>query len=163
MFIPFPKKDCSMKNIAFLFLALMLAARPSIAAPAEDAFAAPRQQAQAAYDAGDYVRAFMLIRPLAERGDAKSQSRLAYLYNKGIGVTQNKAKAFAWYGKAAQQGDPVAQLNLGLMYARGEGTNADRKSALRWLKKAEGQTQNAEVRAKAKQAILLVSAISGLK
>ena len=44
------------------------------------------------------------------------------MYDKGMGVTQNKKAAVKWYKRAAEQGVAVAQFNLGMMHKRGHGT-----------------------------------------
>ncbi|MCK5097449.1 MAG: SEL1-like repeat protein, partial [Desulfobacteraceae bacterium] len=40
----------------------------------------------------------------AEQGYAKAQYNLGAMYDKGIGVPQNRNKAAYWYRKAAKQG-----------------------------------------------------------
>jgi TPR repeat protein len=56
------------------------------------------------------------------------------MYDKGQGVTQDRAEAVRWYRLAADQGLSAAQYNLGQMYSRGEGVPQDRAEAFRWRK-----------------------------
>ena len=55
-------------------------------------------------DRGDYEAAIELIRPRAERGDARAQSKLGPLYYSGTGVPQDSVEAVKWQRKAAEQG-----------------------------------------------------------
>jgi TPR repeat protein len=82
----------------------------------------------------DYAAELTRIRPLAEQGDAKAQTRLGWLYRYGDGVTGDYAEAFRWYRKAALQGEEVAQYNLGMMYEKGQGVTKDYAEALRWYR-----------------------------
>jgi TPR repeat protein len=72
--------------------------------------------AAAAYDRGDYVTAFRLIRPLALSGDPVAQYHLGLMYLNGEGTRQNAAEATKWFRLAAEQGDPRAQLSIGISY-----------------------------------------------
>lgn len=58
-------------------------------------------------------------RLLAEQGDPYSQLYLAFMYEKGKGIPEDKAEAYKWYKKAADQGMPAGQSSLGEMYAKG--------------------------------------------
>ncbi len=51
----------------------------------------------------------------AQAGDPDAQYNLAYLYENGLGVTKNEAKALALYQQAADQGHSAAQNNLEAM------------------------------------------------
>jgi hypothetical protein len=78
---------------------------------------APFKDALAAYYSGDYVTAMLLLRPLADRGDAEAQFNLGVMYANGRGVPQDDWAAASWYRKAADQGNALAQNNLGNEYA----------------------------------------------
>mgnify|MGYP001025841497 CR=1 FL=1 len=99
--------------LAALTTLMLFAAAPVVAGDYEDG--------QAAYEAGDYQKAFRLWEPLAEKGHKYAQVQFGWLYLKGEGIPKNYVKAVYWYRKAAEQGDADAQGNLGLMYYRGEG------------------------------------------
>ena len=47
---------------------------------------------------------------------AIAQDNLAFMYQKGLGVTQDYTEAVNWYRKAAEQGNAQGQANLGDMY-----------------------------------------------
>jgi TPR repeat protein len=51
----------------------------------------------------------------AQAGDPDAQYNLAYMYENGIGVPKNEAKALELYQKAADQGHSAAQNNLDAM------------------------------------------------
>ena len=48
----------------------------------------------------------------AQAGDPDAQYNLAYLYENGLGVTKDEAKALDLYQQAADQGHPEAQNSL---------------------------------------------------
>lgn len=77
------------------------------------------QDAQAAVLRKDYPAAVRLLEPLAQRGDATAQLRLALLHYHGHGVRESDALALQWFERAARQGLPEAQYHLGNMYAYG--------------------------------------------
>ena len=51
--------------------------------------------AVAAYERGDYATAFRLMKPFAEKGDAKSQHNLGVMYDYGRGVPQNVITSYS--------------------------------------------------------------------
>jgi uncharacterized protein len=97
------------------------------------------EDASAAHERGDFVTAFRLMKPLAERGDAKAQYNLGVMYHQGEGVPQDFAEAMKWYRRAAEQGIPEAHYNLGVMYHQGEGVPPDHAEAVKWFRKAAEQ------------------------
>ena len=99
----------------FLFAVFLVVAWATVAV------AASIQEAEFAYDRGDYTQAARLFRPLAEQGIASAQFNLGMMYARGQGVPQDYQAALKWYRRAAEQGNASAQNNLGLMYERGRG------------------------------------------
>ena len=97
------------------------------------------QKGLAAYNLGNYTIAYQELRPVAARGDAKSQYLLGLIYDNGLGVTPDHARAATWYRKAAEQGHADAQNNLGLLYASGLGVTLDHAKALNWHRRAAEQ------------------------
>ena len=63
-----------MRLLKLLLLLFVCAAGPAIAGPFEDA--------DAAFDKGDYATAMRLLRPLADQGDARAQYNLGLMYVK---------------------------------------------------------------------------------
>ena len=53
----------------------------------------------------------------AEKGDAKAQTSLGFMYQYGEGVLKDDKEAVKWFRKAAEQGNADAQHNMGLFYA----------------------------------------------
>lgn len=88
--------------------------------------------AQAAYDRGDYSAALRVWRPLAERSNPNAQFNLGLLYDTGEGVQQSYPDAIRWYKLAATQGDAHAQFNLANMYANENSGSRDYIQAHRW-------------------------------
>ena len=129
-----------MRTLLTALTALMLFATPVVAGDFEDGVAA--------YNAGDYEKAFRLWKPLAEQGDAGAQYNLGQMYRRGEGVPEDDAKAVYWYRKAAEQGLVEAQFNLGLRYYQGEGVLEDYVQAYAWWSIAA--TQGREIAKKNK-------------
>ena len=100
---------------------------------AASAQAGPWEDAQSAYEQGDYATALQLLRPLADQGHADAQLSLGTIYQHGWGVPQDEAEAVKWYHLAADQGLAGAQEILGLMYYRGRGVPQDFVQAHMWL------------------------------
>ncbi len=90
------------------------------------------EEAELAYDRGDYTQAARLFSPLAEQGVASAQFYLGLMHEKGRGVRQDHFTALTWFRKAAAQGYAGPQNNLGLIYERGRGVRKDVVRALMW-------------------------------
>lgn len=69
----------------------------------------------------------------AEKGDLTSQAALAGIYDFGISVQIDSAKAAYWHLRAAKQGDAASQLRVGEMYEKGEGVMQDYVEAYKWF------------------------------
>jgi hypothetical protein len=93
-------------------------------------------QATAAFDRGDYATALRELKPLAEKGDARSQYAMGVMAENGFGMPKNFAGAATWYRKAAEQGNADAQYNLGAMYEHGIGMPVNHVEAARWYRPA---------------------------
>lgn len=98
---------------------------------------------EAAYRSGDFPRAANKIGPAAERGDARAQAYLGFMYQYGRGVPQNYGLAVYWYRRGAEQGNPRAQHQLGLLYDKGMGVMTDHTLAYLWLNLAASRTTGA--------------------
>ena len=122
------------RHTAFVPLTLLFSVSMAVSS-----FGGQFEDAMAAYERSDYTTAFRLLKPLAERGDAKAQHNLGVLYDYGRGVTQDSAKAWKWYRRAAGKGIPEAQHNLGLMYAYGQGVPQNYPEAAKWYRRAADQ------------------------
>ena len=110
---------------ALLALALSLGLIAPIAAD-------PLDDAKNAADAGDYVRALNIWRPLAEQGNAAAQYYLGLAYANGNGVPKDYTLALKWYRNAADKGQFHASIELAQMYETGRGVTQDDVEALKW-------------------------------
>src|SRR5689334_15854794 len=77
----------------------------------------------------------------AERGDARAQARLGFMYATGRDVPQNYTLAAYWYRRGAEQGNATAQHLLGLAYDKGFGVPIDLVLAHMWLNLAAARTR----------------------
>ena len=121
-----------MKRFGFLFFVALLVGFAALAHAGFD-------EGKAAYDRGDYAKAYKEFRVLAEQGDAKAQYYLGFMYCNGFGVPQDFAEAVKWWRKSAEQGNAEAQDSLGEMYSRGEGVPQDFVQAYMWFNLAAAQ------------------------
>ncbi len=92
-----------------------------------------------AYQRGDYATAIQIFRQLADQGNARAQTYLGFMYDNGLGVTQNYEAALRWFRKAAEQGDTWAQYKLGLLHQYGRGVPQDFVQAHMWFNLAAEQ------------------------
>jgi TPR repeat protein len=76
------------------------------------------------------------ISVLAARGDARSQTELAYGYLNGKDGTADPVAAMRWGLAAARQGVPMAQYLVGTLYQDGAGGTADARQAFQWFEAA---------------------------
>jgi TPR repeat protein len=97
-------------SVATLFL---LFSRMATAGPLEDA--------NSAYDKGDFGIARNLYSELAVQGDRTAQFKLGEIYEEGKGVAKDSREAVRWYVVASGQGFAEAAFNLGRLYHDGRG------------------------------------------
>ena len=90
------------------------------------------EEAEFAYERGEYTQAARLFSPLAEQGVTSAQFYLGLMHEKGRGVRKDYPTALTWFRKAAAQGYIGPQNNLGLMYERGRGVRKDLVRAFMW-------------------------------
>ena len=93
----------------------------------------------AAFEAKNFKQSLQFLAPLAEDGDAESQHRCAIMYQNGLGIVANDAKAAEYMRSAAEQGHAVAQHGLGFMYMEGECVEQNAQQAVKWFTKAGEQ------------------------
>ena len=101
------------------------------------------QDRLAAYNRGDDVTTPRGLPPLALKGDANAQNKLAFMYLRGEGVPQDDAKAMEWFHKAAEQGHIRAQYNLAVLYHIGIGARPSDAKAEEWFRRAAEQGHGA--------------------
>jgi len=106
---------------ALLFLLVMgFAASAAMASTA---------RALAAWDAGEYYRAFAEAIEPANEGDHRAEYLIAEAYRLGKGVVSDQLSAERWYYRAASGGHVAAAAELGMIYAS-DGRFAE---ARKWL------------------------------
>jgi len=123
---------------AMVTLSRTIAAIPSMLVFATFMAIGSLEDAPTAYGRGYYATA-LLIRPLAEQGNAIAQYNLAVMYDEGQGVPQNQAEAMKWYRLAADQGHARAQYTLGNIYHEGRGVKQNDAEAFNWYRLAADQ------------------------
>jgi len=85
-------------------------------------------------------QALDIYRHFAEQGDKDAQLKLAFMYEKGLGVPVDRVDAQIWYTKAATQGQPVAQFMLGKLNQLGWlGAQPDYMEAKKWYSMAKAK------------------------
>lgn len=108
--------------VAALALGLSLAAQAGI------------EEGRQAYIAGEYDKAIAEFKPLAEKGDAKAQYFMGFLYHHGYGMKRDEVEASKWFRMAADQGEWQSQYYLGVIYEKGSvGLKQDLATAHMWL------------------------------
>ena len=90
-----------------------------------------------AFDTGDYATALESWRPLAERGEPRSQAGIGFMYHRGLGVTADDREAAVWLERAAEHGQAEGQLMLGILYYYGSGVSQSYVRAYAWCELAE--------------------------
>jgi TPR repeat protein len=111
--------------------------------------AGPLEDGTRAYDAGNYVNAIEIFKPLAAQGDAKAQFRLGMLFYNGQGVPEDEKLAVTWLLKAAKQGNVDAMFELGNAYLVGNQApklveEPDREAAIWFHQAARAGHMNAQ-------------------
>lgn len=134
MGVKVPERKGTNRHLAVAWLTLLISTSLVVTA-----FGGQFEDGIAAYERGDYATAYRLMKPLAEKGDAKAQHNLGVMYDYGRGIPQDFSKAREWYRRAAEQGTPEAQHNLGLMYYNGQGIPQNYTEAAKWYRRAADQ------------------------
>lgn len=119
------------KTLQAALVALMLAPTGALAQDFEKGVEAA--------EAGDFALAVREWLPLVEQGHTQAQYNLAWLYEFGLGVPKNSAKALDLFRLAAEQGLAEAQFNLGVTYQNGIDVPQDYNEAAKWYRLAANQ------------------------
>ena len=112
---------------------LLIAGFAALFAAEEIVSAAPRAGTSTALARESDATAAKRALLRAERGDARAQAFLGFMYEHGRGVPQDYVAAAYWYTCAAEQGHATAQYLLGLMYDKGHGVDRSDTLAYMWL------------------------------
>ena len=103
------------------------------------AFCGPLEEGREAFRRQDYPRAWNLLQPLADQGNAQAETLVGVMYFRGLGVAKDAAQGMALAQKAAAQGDMGSENFLGNAYENGSGVNKDYGQAMAWYRKAAEQ------------------------
>lgn len=127
----------SQKLFPLLTLALCacLAGAPMAQARTSQEIAADFATGVAAYDAGDFEKAFKVWWELRFE-DLAAMRNLGMMLRKGIGTEKNPKRAEEIYLRAAEVGMPTAQADLADMYIKGDLGPPDMAAALPLLARA---------------------------
>lgn len=98
----------------------------------EEAFARGKR----AYDRGDWLKALLDLRPLAEWGDVRAMMLLGNMYAGGNGVGKEPKEAFALYHRAAIANNLDGMVATAAMYQTGLGVPVNTRLAIGWFERA---------------------------
>lgn len=93
-------------------------------------------RAETAHASGNYLEAANIWQHLANDNDHISRTRLAWLYEKGLGVERNLTHAAKLFRQSAMNGDADAQYALAVMLQTGKGQTKNQQESKLWLQKA---------------------------
>lgn len=97
--------------------------------------------------AGNSEQALLALQALAASGQPQAMTRLAWLYEAGIGVSRDLAQAAALFRQAAERGEAQAQYALAVMLMTGAGQPVNPQQARYWLRQAADQGHQRAARA----------------
>ncbi|PZO12165.1 MAG: hypothetical protein DCE87_15120 [Betaproteobacteria bacterium] len=83
-----------------------------------------------------YAEALAWYEKASSRGHALATNNLAYLYDMGLGVKQDRLKGFELYAQAADLGSAEAMWNMANMHGSGQIGEKDMVAACVWSKRA---------------------------
>jgi TPR repeat protein len=95
------------------------------------------QEGIEAFQREEYDRAFDLLLPIAQQGNAEAQCIVGDMYWLGWGTGKDFQEAMRYFLKSAQQGHPNACNTLGCLYTTGgPGLEPSPEKANLWYRKA---------------------------
>jgi uncharacterized protein len=127
------------KVILVLLVAGFLWAVPKNGANAKEADGVRFHAAMAELRARNFTGALEVFESLSGSGHDGAAFMLGVMYEHGLGVTPDDARAAAWYLKAAQRGSASAQYNVAVFYQLGRGVERSDAEALKWHRAAAAQ------------------------
>lgn len=86
-------------------------------------------------NAPDIMKAYACFSRAANMENSDAAFRLAKMYDEGLGITQDYAKAISWYKNSTKIAE--ANTRLGVMYSEGLGVQQDYLTAARYFYSAE--------------------------
>ena len=85
---------------------------------------------------GQNAQAVAIWRRLAQEGDTRSRTRLAWMLEAGVGTARDLDAAATLFRQSAEEGDAEAQYALGVMLQTGKGQASDPLQARTWWQRA---------------------------
>lgn len=117
-----------MNKLVFAFLALL-------SSPICNA--APKDEAHAALQRGEYQKALEILLPIAEAGDGDALGNVGNMYAFGQGREKDIDKAYFYWLQAAEKHLGTAMGNIAVLYMTGQGKiKKDISQAALWYKRA---------------------------
>jgi len=92
------------------------------------------EEGVAAFEAGNYEKAFEELKPAAEEGNARAQGYIGEIYLGVPSTEKNYAKAKKWLTKSVDNGYSSAANSLGLIYENGLSVGKNTKQAFNFYK-----------------------------
>ena len=117
------------KRCSLALAVLLAAALPAAAASLTDAALAEFRQGRFAEALREWLQA-------AQGGDARADLYVGVMYDGGLGVPHDPARALAWYRRAAEAGSAAGAFNVGVLYDSGVGVAQDQRRAATWYARA---------------------------
>ncbi len=108
-------------------------------AMAADSVAGPLEDATAAHQRGNCAATMLILKPMADHGNAVAQYRVGMMYFRAEGMSKDYGEALRWFRKAADQGNADAQFNIGVMYRNGQGVSQNYAESFKWYQSAADQ------------------------
>lgn len=93
------------------------------------------ERGQSAFREKRYGDAAKAYREAGDAGNPTAMFNLGYLYEKGMGVSQDYQQSRQWYEMAAAGGNADAMGNIGFFYDYGEGVPQDYQQAVSGMKR----------------------------
>jgi len=84
----------------------------------------------------DYTKAKGLLESASARGAPRALSNLGYMYENGLGCSQDLQRAIELYKRSVAGGEYFPCLWLGRIYARGATGDPDAEEAAEWYRRA---------------------------
>jgi len=100
-------------------------------------------QAEKLQASGLSSEAAAIFKQLAQEGDTRSRSRLAWMYEAGQGMPRDLNEAAKLFRQSAEEGDAEAQYAIAVMLETGKGQTQDAREAQVWLSRAAAQGHEA--------------------
>lgn len=86
-------------------------------------------------DSQKHLEAFKFANDEAQNGNKNAALLLGLLYDRGVGVQQNRSQAISWYQKAPV--NPISSFILGTYYYSGQNITQDKEKGLELLKQSQ--------------------------